>query len=278
MGQLAAPELVKMLERGEPHEQLAAAEALAKSGSAGDLPALWNALPRKSDRMLEHALAYAIYRLANRDELELRLTDADARVKATALLLLDQLNGRLTNSFSAVDRFSGREFLHGYKMKPVTGEIPADAQEILATYERLLAKGDANRGRMVFLSPNTACATCHAIGANGGTLGPDLTKIGAIRAGRDILESILFPSATFAQGYQAITIALSDGDELQGIPVRESPDSVWLRDARGAETPVRKGQISELRLSTVSLMPSGLEQGMTREEFADLLAYLQSLK
>ena len=278
MGRLNNQELVKVLEEGEPHEQLAAAEALAKAGTAADLPVLWNALRRKTDRMLEHTIIYAIYRHASRDELQLRVKDANPRITRVALLLLDQSQRPLGNASSAVDRFSGREFLQKYKLKPVTGEVPADARQKLAEYEPLLAKGDALRGRRVFLSLKTACTTCHAIGADGGTLGPDLTKIGAIRSGRDILESILFPSSTFAQGYQSVTISMLDGDEVQGIPVRESEVSVSLRDASGADMPVSKDQIREMRLSAVSPMPSGLERGMTREEFADLLAYLQSLR
>ena len=271
MGRLTAPELVKLLETGNPHEQLAAAEALARFGSAEQLPALWSALRRHPDRMLEHAIIYAIHRHANRDELQVRRNDAEPHVAASAALLLDQ--PRSTNAGS-----SGLEFLQRHKLAAVSGEIPADAQQKLAEYEALLTGGKAYRGRAVFSSPRTACASCHAIGQDGGKLGPDLTKIGAIRSGGDILESILFPSSTFAQGYQAVTISTGDGDELQGIVARESGEGVSLRDASGAETLVAHGQIRAMRMSAVSLMPSGLEQGMTREEFADLLAYLQSLK
>jgi putative heme-binding domain-containing protein len=171
-----------------------------------------------------------------------------------------------------------REALWRDKLTPVSGEIPPDAQQKLAEYEPLIGKGNAQRGRTVFFSPKTACATCHAIGTDGGKAGPDLTKIGAIRSGRDILESILVPSATFAQGYQSVTIATQDGQEVQGIIASESAEGVSLRDTSGTETMVYNGQIRGMRFSPVSLMPSGLEQGMTREEFADLLACLQSLR
>jgi len=65
---------------------------------------------------------------------------------------------------------------------------------------------------------------------------------------------------------------------LQGIIPHETEDGILLRDASGAERPIRKEHIREMKTGTVSLMPSGLEKAMTREEFADLLAYLQSLK
>jgi len=141
----------------------------------------------------------------------------------------------------------------------------------------LLARGTAQRGRLLFFSARTACGTCHAIAGEGGKIGSDLTKVGAIRSGRDILESILFPSSTFAQGYQSVMVSTTDGQNLDGLIAGETEDGILLRDT-GTETLIRKEQIVDIKPSSVSLMPSGLEQGMTREEFADLLAYLQSLK
>src|SRR5262249_28845599 len=76
----------------------------------------------------------------------------------------------------------------------------------LADFEPLLKDGDSARGRQVFFSKKVACATCHRIGNDGGAIGPDLTKIGAVRAGRDLLESIVLPSSTFAQGYEPYVI------------------------------------------------------------------------
>ena len=266
MGRLTATELGTLLETGQLHEQLAAAEALVRQGSAQQLPALWNGLQRAPDRLLEHAIVYAIHRHASTNELRNRLSDPDARVQSAARRLLEQ------------PIIARREVLWRDKLRPVSGEIPPDAQQKLTEYGPLIGKGNAQRGRAVFFSSKTACATCHAIGVDGGKIGPDLTKIGAIRSGRDILESILVPSATFAQGYQSVTIATQDGQEVQGIIASESPNGVSLRDAAGAGTRVRNDQIHEMHFSPVSLMPSGLEQGMTREEFADLLAYLQSLK
>ena len=72
-------------------------------------------------------------------------------------------------------------------------------------------------------------------------------------------------------------VSTTDGQNLDGLIAGETEDGILLRDT-GTETLIRKEQIVDIKPSSVSLMPSGLEQGMTREEFADLLAYLQSLK
>src|SRR5262249_28781892 len=63
----------------------------------------------------------------------------------------------------------------------------------------LLDGGEVQRGRELFFANKKAiCATCHAVQGQGGQIGPDLSKIGAIRAPRDLLEAIVFPSASFA--------------------------------------------------------------------------------
>jgi putative heme-binding domain-containing protein len=225
------------------------------------------------------ALREAVSKLANDEgqphEIRLAALRSQRSISADVAQFLKQ---QLTNAASPVNRFAAGEILRAHKMLPTAAGSHADVAQRFAEWKPLLMKGNAERGRAVFFSTRTACSTCHAIAGEGGTIGPDLTKVGAIRAGRDILESILFPSSTFVQGYQSSTVTMHGGEELQGIVARQTADGIFLRDASGTETPIRREQILELRPSTVSLMPSSLEQAITREEFADLLAYLQSLK
>jgi putative membrane-bound dehydrogenase-like protein len=148
----------------------------------------------------------------------------------------------------------------------------------LSEFEPLLTGGSAERGRKVFSSCKVACATCHRIGSEGGQIGPDLTRIGAIRAGRDILESIIFPSSTIAQGYESYIVTTKDGRSVTGVITRRSGDTLVLRDSSGAELRLRKDQVEAMDRSATSLMPEGLDKSMTRDEFRDLLAFLQSLK
>ncbi len=149
---------------------------------------------------------------------------------------------------------------------------------LLASFEPLLKGGDPARGGQVFRSKKVACANCHRIGADGGHTGPDLTKVGAIRAGHDILESILLPSSTIAQGYETYQAATTAGRVLSGVIVRQNSDTLVLRDSSGAELRLRRDAIEELRRQPVSLMPERLEQALDREELRDLLAYLQGLR
>jgi putative membrane-bound dehydrogenase-like protein len=163
----------------------------------------------------------------------------------------------------------------------VAKRIQPDRQsqlERLAKYEPLLRDGDADRGRAVFANAKVACTTCHAIANQGGKIGPDLTRVGAIRSGRDILESILFPSSTFAQGYEPFIAETSDGEQHSGIVIEQDDKRVLLRTTAGHEVNLFKTALKEFRRASVSLMPEGLEMAMTAEELRDLLAFLQSLK
>ena len=163
-------------------------------------------------------------------------------------------------------------------LEEIVQEVAGRQQHRLGEFEPLLQGGDVTRGRGVFLGKKVACATCHRIGTDGGAVGPDLTKVGAVRSGRDLLESILVPSSTIAQGYDAYVVVTDAGKALHGLIARQTADLVVLRDAAGAELQLRKDRIQEVRRSAVSIMPEGLERALSRDEFRDLLAFLQSLK
>lgn len=150
-------------------------------------------------------------------------------------------------------------------------------QQRLVTLEPLSRGGDADRGRTVF-ETKAGCAHCHSVAGRGGLVGPDLTKIGAIRASRDLIESIVMPSATFAQGYDTYTATLPDGERITGVRVRQADGSLVLRDAAGAETRIPGGNDVRVERQKLSLMPEGLLGALDESEIRDLLAYLQSLK
>jgi putative heme-binding domain-containing protein len=147
----------------------------------------------------------------------------------------------------------------------------------LAEFEPLLKDGDYVRGEKVFFE-KAQCLTCHQVWGNGGRVGPDLTSIGSIRSGRDILESIVLPSSTIAQGYDTLVVTTKDAESYTGVRVGKSDDPLVLRVASGAEVTLHANQIERLEPSKLSVMPEGLLNTLTREEVRDLLGYLQGLK
>jgi putative membrane-bound dehydrogenase-like protein len=136
--------------------------------------------------------------------------------------------------------------------------------------------GDAARGKKLFLDvKGLACVKCHALGGEGGRVGPDLAGIALKYKREDLMTSVLEPSKTIAQGYETIVLTLANGKTLTGVFKGESADSVSLADAEGKSLVVPKKDIDERFFSPLSTMPNGLNEGMTLQDFADVIAFLE---
>jgi putative heme-binding domain-containing protein len=159
--------------------------------------------------------------------------------------------------------------------------LTADTAEQARRLEALLAAlpgGDIARGQAVFNSPKVACSSCHAIGYLGGRIGPDLTRIGEVRTPRDLLEAIVYPSASFARGYEPVVIRTRSGELRTGVlRNNELPDEIVLANER-EEIRIPRRDIAEMQPGTTSLMPPGLADQLTRQELADLVAFLKGTR
>ena len=142
----------------------------------------------------------------------------------------------------------------------------------------LAESGNAVRGREIFDAEKSGCIKCHRLGDQGGAIGPDLTGIGKRFPKVYLIESILEPSRTIAPAFRNMSVRLKDGQELMGVRVAETESMLTLGDAQGQSHRVKKDQIEELRILDLSLMPQGLESGMTDAEFIDLVAFLAQQK
>jgi putative heme-binding domain-containing protein len=148
----------------------------------------------------------------------------------------------------------------------------------LEDLESALGTGDVRRGQAIFNGQTAACSRCHAVGYLGGRVGPDLTRIGQIRTARDLLEAVVYPNASFARSYEPMVVTTRSGDEHSGVVRRDAPEEVVLQTSATDEVRIARGEIAAMRPGTVSVMPSGLEQQLSRQELADLIAFLQSRK
>ena len=142
-----------------------------------------------------------------------------------------------------------------------------------------LKAGDVRRGQALFNSAKAACSTCHAIGYLGGQLGPDLTRIGQIRTERDLLEAVVFPSASFVRSYEPTLVTTKSGEVYNGHVREESADTVVLAIPPPAnEVRLSRADIAEMQPGTASLMPQGFDQILSREELADLITFLKAAR
>jgi putative heme-binding domain-containing protein len=209
---------------------------------------------------------------------QLRADDSLLRLAASEILRRTRLNE--TDKRRSIAALAGQSLIDPSVFQPASVDRPPVSAETRVKIDRftpLLEGGDSGRGRSVFFGPKAGCSACHAISGNGGNIGPDLTKLGVIRSGRDILESIVAPSATMAQGYETFRIRAIDDQEASGTIIEQSSDSVLMRDSSGAATRYLRQDIRSIDRHALSLMPEGLEQGLSELEFRDLLAYLRQL-
>ncbi len=153
-----------------------------------------------------------------------------------------------------------------------------DPSDTLAWQRHLEAGGNREAGWRIFNSQIARCSTCHMLDGRGASIGPDLTSIGAKIGRTGVLTSLLQPSREIAPRYQSYTVTLKDGRVISGLSLGLTEDDRHERfsGVDGQEITVARELIeSRLPLAT-SIMPSGLEQGLTDEDLRDLLTLLES--
>ncbi len=130
--------------------------------------------------------------------------------------------------------------------------------------------GNPDNGKKIY---QERCATCHRIGSQGQAVGPDLVTVKT--AGKEtLLVNILDPNREVAPKYLNYTVETKSDESFSGVIVSESPSGITLRGPNGTEMSVLRSQIGGMRASGQSLMPEGLEVGLTPQDMADLIEYL----
>ncbi|WP_435019742.1 PVC-type heme-binding CxxCH protein [Tundrisphaera sp. TA3] len=140
-------------------------------------------------------------------------------------------------------------------------------------------QGKADHGRELFFDlKGVACSKCHAVGGQGGAVGPDLSGVAAKYPREELIASVLYPSARISSGYEPTVVATADGRVFTGLVKSETADALEIEDADARRTRIPKADIEERKASDLSLMPNGLVEGISARDFADLIAYLETLK
>lgn len=135
----------------------------------------------------------------------------------------------------------------------------------------LTMQGDIDRGKALFTS---VCGTCHRYGEIGQDVGPVLTEIQR-KSKASLLHDILDPNAAVDTKYLNHRIQTKTGDIYVGIVEQETDTEISLRMMGGQSVQVPKKEVESFTSLGMSLMPEGLEEGLSEQDMADLLAYLQ---
>ena len=92
-----------------------------------------------------------------------------------------------------------------------------------------------------------------------------------------LLIDILDPSREVDPRYLNYQITTKSGRVFTGMIASETGSSLTLRRAEKAEDIILRQQIDEIQATGKSVMPDGLEMQLSRQDLADLIAYLLSV-
>ena len=251
--------------------------------SGEKLPAIINALGKTEDSQIIGLLLPMVSDSKQPLPLRRAAVSALAKVKdgAAAILALAKAE-RLSDDL----KFLAGSELRGARWPSVRSEaeklFPALAakgnQTLPPMAELIKLPGEAARGAAVFRRADVGCINCHQVNGEGVDFGPKLSEIGS-KLGKDALcESILDPSAGISFGYEAWSLTLKNGDEAFGLIASETEEELVLKAQGGTVTRYKKADLAKRERQALSVMPAGLQQNLTTQDFADLLEYLSSLR
>jgi putative membrane-bound dehydrogenase-like protein len=157
----------------------------------------------------------------------------------------------------------------------LAGQVAPDRQKVVETYRASLhLKADAARGKMVF---KKTCATCHRLEKEGIEVGPDLLSALRNKSRETLLIDIFDPSREVDPRYINYVVSNKDGRIFTGMIAAETASSITLRRAEKAEDTILRSRIEEIQATAKSLMPENLETQLSKQDTADLIAYLQAV-
>jgi putative membrane-bound dehydrogenase-like protein len=253
--------LPPLLEPDQPLElQAAAARGVMRAAD----PALVSALFERWDRYAFGTRRVLLGSLSGTVPTALRLIDAVGKGQIAAAEIDPATRDAL--------RRLGDPTLHARVDSVLRAAPETDRREVVRRYEPALRlAGNAPRGRVLF---ETHCQTCHARDGRGAKVGPDLNSV-AGRPGDELLVAILDPSREAAPDGLGVVVSTTRGQTLTGLLAEESPGAIRLRRAEGVEDVVPRDEIEALRPTGRSLMPDGLEQVLSPQDVADVIAFLR---
>jgi putative heme-binding domain-containing protein len=170
---------------------------------------------------------------------------------------------RLMNYYDADIRAYARKVL----------SVNEDRKAVLNKYMPALEmKGVQSKGKLVF---EKNCSSCHQIeGVKGVNFGPDLSTLRS-RNATSVLTEILNPNNSIADNYDFWTLELKNGTSISGVISQENATGLSVREMGGTESVIQRKDVAKMQKSEISIMPNGLENAISLQDMADLIAFIK---
>lgn len=253
---------VSLLSLGQPPEcQIAALDVIRRTGRADLVMILMDRWSTLSPAVRSRSLDLVLNRKETILDLLKRMATGDI---SASVLSIDQRLRLLQSQDDEIRKPAGELF---------GGTVSANRKEVAEQYaDSLNRKASAEAGARVF---EKTCAKCHRIGSVGHQVGPDISDTRS-RARDALLYDILDPNRRVDPQYTDYIAVTLDGRTLNGLLVSETPEMVVLRQPEGQQQSIRRSDLEELRSTTRSLMPEGVEKDIDVQQMADLLEFLKT--
>ncbi|MEK6477494.1 c-type cytochrome [Catalinimonas sp. 4WD22] len=140
-----------------------------------------------------------------------------------------------------------------------------------------LENRDFENGQNMYLA--TRCVTCHSMRGEGGIIGPDLTQLGTRFSAEDMITAIVEPNKTISDQYASTVLYLKNGQSVVGRLTDQDEENYYLSQNPFAPDVIRevpKEEVTDTKMSAVSVMPPGTINALGEDELRDLIAYLMA--
>jgi len=150
--------------------------------------------------------------------------------------------------------------------------VDSNRQKVVESFRPVLSmKADPVRGKKVYLDN---CAVCHQLRELGQDVGPPLLGAAA-SPGEQLLTHILDPNRQVEPKFVGYNATLASGEVVFGVISSETGNSLTIKGLDGKPRAILRSELKSLVSTNRSLMPDGFESGVSKQDLADLIRFLQ---
>ncbi len=174
------------------------------------------------------------------------------------------------NDFGLRDKLRTRGIYDPDKITIQEIRVPHPPEPKFTVQQVLSLKGDARNGATLM----NRCLMCHEFNGQGINFGPNLKGWGSSQPRDVIARALVKPTADIAHGYKGTIFQLKDGRQVHGLSYSKS-DPATVTSTGGVTQLIPRKFIRKQRRMKRSLMLSADQMGLTKQDVADLVAYLR---